>query len=110
MAKYCGKIGFCESDELTPGVWKDNIVEHYYFGDITKNMTSRWIPRSDEVNDDMGISNQISIVADAYAFHHFHTIKYIEWMDTKWEVKSIEVQHPRLILEIGGLYNGDIRT
>lgn len=107
MAKYFGKIGFAETAESVPGVWKEQIVEHEYYGDITRNMSSRHQANSNELNEDILLSNQISVLADPYAFHNFQSIRYIEWMNTKWKVSSVEVQFPRLILEIGGVYNGD---
>jgi len=107
MAKYFGKIGFAETGEVRPGVWKDQIVEHEYYGDITRNMSSRRETQNGELNDNIKVSNQISILADPYALHNFSSIRYIEWMDTRWKVSSVEVQQPRLILELGGVYNGD---
>lgn len=104
MAKYFGKIGFGLTEEIRPGVWTPRIEEHEYFGDVIKN-TRRWQDGSEQ-NDDLTISNRISIVADAFAYQNFHTIRYIEWMGARWKIKNIEVSHPRLILEIGEVYNG----
>lgn len=107
MAKYFGKIGFADTIETVPGVWKDRIIEHEYYGDITRNMGSYRSNQSNELNENINVSNQISILADPYAFHNFQSIRYIEWMDTRWKVSRVEVQYPRLILELGGVYNGD---
>lgn len=106
MAKYFGKIGFTETVETLPGVWKEEVVEHQYYGDVTRNMSSRHESQSNELNDNIRVSNQISILADPFAFHNFQSIRYITWMDTKWKVSNVEVQYPRLILELGGVYNG----
>lgn len=107
MAKYFGKIGFADTIETVPGVWKDQIIEHEYYGDITRNMGSYRSNQTNELNENINVSNQISILADPYAFHNFQSIRYIEWMDTRWKVSRVEVQYPRLILELGGVYNGD---
>lgn len=105
MAKYYGNIGFMETVETAPSVWTENIVEHPYFGDVLSN-SKRFQAGSDKVNDDIDISNRISIVADPYAYQNFHAIRYVTWMGAKWKVSSVDVEYPRLILSIGGVYNG----
>lgn len=105
MAKWCGEIGFTYTGEVEPGVWVDNeIIERTYYGDITSNRWKR--QNSGEVNDDINISNQISIVADPYARDHCSSMTYIEFMNEKWKITDVEVQYPRLILSIGGVWNG----
>lgn len=104
MAKFCGVIGFSETVETEPGVWVEQITERRYFGDVLRN-TGRY-QVSDGVNDNINIDNQISIVADPYANQNFHHMRYVEFMGTKWKTTGIEVQYPRLILSIGGEYNG----
>ena len=105
MAKYYGAIGYAEQIEIRPGVYKDQITERMYYGDLIRN-TSRRLESSGNLNDDINISNEISIVADQFAYQNFHLMKYIVFMGTKWKISIIEVQHPRLILTTGGLYNG----
>lgn len=105
MAKFYGRIGYAESVETAPGVWVDGIVSRSYVGDVIKN-TNRWVP-GEGVNDDLTLSNKFSIVADPYAFMHFHSIKYVKWMGAYWKVTAVEPQRPRLILTIGGVYNGE---
>ena len=106
MSKYYGKVCYAITKETKPGVWKNLVVERMYYGDILRN-TSRW-QGSSNVNDDLVISNQISILADPFAYHNFHAIKYIEWLGSKWKVSSVEVQYPRLILNIGGVYPEEV--
>lgn len=105
MAKYYGSIGYAETIETSPGVWINRIIERNSYGDVIRN-TSRNTPSSESTNDDLSINNQFSIVADAYANKNFHSIKYVEFMGTKWKVTSVDVQPPRLILSLGGIYNG----
>lgn len=105
MAKWYGRIGYAELEEIEPGVWKEQITEREYFGDSIRN--TRLLQNSGNVNDNINVGNQISIVADPYAVQNFHTMRYVEYMDSKWKVSSVEVQYPRLILTIGGLYNGN---
>lgn len=105
MARYCGIVGYVETVEKTSGVWVDEITERIYKGDTIKN-TSRWNTSSNSVNDDLTINNQVGIIADPYAYQNFHHIKYAEYMGVKWKVTNIDVQRPRLILTLGGEYNG----
>lgn len=105
MSKWYGVIGFTETVETTPGVWKDQIVERPYFGDLVRN--ARRLQSTDHLNDDVNISNEISIVADPYANENFHSMRYAEFMSTKWKVSDVEVQYPRLNLTLGGVWNGD---
>ena len=103
MTRWCGVIGYAETLEIEPGVWSEEFTERKYYGDLLRN--SRRLKGSEQVNDDITISNQISILADPYAVQHFHAIRYAELFGTKWKVSSVEVQYPRLILELGGIYN-----
>ena len=104
MAKYYGAIGFKESVETSPGIWEDRITERYYYGNLEHN-SRRW-ENSGNQNDDLTISNRLSIIADAYAYQNFHAIVYAQFKGIKWKINTVEVEHPRLILQIGGEYNG----
>lgn len=104
MAKWFGKIGYAETVESKPGVWKEQITEREYFGDLLRN--SRRLQSSSSLNDNVTISNEISILADQFAYQNFHSIRYAEFMGTKWKVSNIEVQYPRLLLTLGDVYNG----
>ena len=104
MNKFYGKIGYAISEETVPGVWVEQIVERSYYGDVIRNI--RRLQSSENLNNDINVSNEISIVADAFANQNFHSMRYVEYMGTKWKVSSIEVKYPRLILSIGGVYNG----
>lgn len=104
MAKFYGKIGYAITKETTPGVWVEEIVERLYYGDVIRNI--RRLQGSENLNDDINVSNEISIVADAFANQNFHSMRYVEYMGAKWKVSSVEVKYPRLILNVGGVYNG----
>lgn len=104
MAKFYGVIGYAEQVETSPGVYVNKITERQYFGNLTRN--TRRLESSGYLNDDINIANEISIVADPFAYDNFHAMIYVEFMGAKWKVSSVEVQHPRLILTIGGKYNG----
>lgn len=104
MAKWYGKIAYAVTEEVEPGIWESNNVERDYYGDIITDRRRRQSVSS--INDDISLSNTISILADPFAIQNCSKIVYVEAMGNKWKVSDIEVQYPRLILSIGGLYNG----
>ena len=104
MAKFYGVIGYAEMIETAPGVIRESITERNYYGELIRN--SRGLQSGDQLNDDITIANEISIWADPYANQNFHSMRYIEFMGTKWKIKNVEVRFPRLILTTGGVYNG----
>ena len=102
--KYCGKIGFAMGDEESaPGVWTEQITERTYYGDLIRN--TRRLQSSGNQNDNILISNEISIIADPFAYENFHAIRYATYMGTKWKVTSVDVQRPRLTLDLGEVYH-----
>ena len=106
MARYYGLVGFSEgSAESVPGVWDEVIVERPYYGDVTRN--TRRLQSGDRLNDNVTVSNEISIVSDPYALQNFHAIRYAAWMGANWKVTNVEVHYPRLILTIGDEYHGE---
>lgn len=105
MAKFSGLIGYVVTPETAPGVYSEVVTTRNYFGDVVRN-TRRWEAGQNQ-NDNLNVSNTISIVSDAYAEQNFHTMRFIQWMGAFWEITTVEVQRPRLILTIGGVYNGN---
>lgn len=103
MAKYYGMIGFAETVETSPGIWKEHIKEYPYYGDLVRS--SRRLEQSNKVNDDINLSNDISIVADPFARENFHAMRYVTYLGTKWKVTNVDVQYPRLVLSAGGIYH-----
>jgi hypothetical protein len=105
MARFSGKVGFAPTTvETALGVHEEQEVEKAYKGDVLR--LSNRSDVNNTVNPDISVSNRISIVADAYANENFLSIRYVEWMGVRWEVVSVEVRRPRLILSLGGRYNG----
>lgn len=104
MAKYCGKIGYAVSEETSPGVWEEKITELEYYGELIKN--TRKLANGENLNDDITVANDVSIVADPFAMEHFYQIRYAVLYSVKWKVSDVEVKSPRLILRLGGVYNG----
>lgn len=103
MAKWFGAIGYAVTRETSPGVFTEVVEERKYYGDMNRN-TKRY-EAGEGLNDDINITNELSIVADAFAYQNFHSIRYVEYLGGKWKVKSVDVAPPRLNLSIGGVYN-----
>lgn len=104
MAKFYGPVGYAEETEESPGVKSEKIIERMYSGDFIRN--TRQLTSSGQVNDDLNIANEISIVADPFATQNFYKMRYVGYMGVRWKISKVEVQYPRLILTIGGIYNG----
>lgn len=105
MAKFYGAVGYNHGTvEQKPGVFVESIVEKQYYGDILRN--TRQLREGESVNNDLTVGNSVSIVADAYANEHFHAIRFVDWAGTLWDVNDVSVEAPRLVLRLGGVYNG----
>ena len=105
MDKFYGIVGYVETEETPSGDWDDVVTEQEYYGDVLKH--SRRIESSANRNDNINISNQISIVSDPYALQNFCHIKFVVWNGVPWKVTDVNVQYPRLLLTLGGVYNGE---
>lgn len=104
MARFSGKIGYTEGyQDDGSGVWTHTIKERACYGDVIRNRRKN--TASEVINDDLNLGNEFSIVSDTYARAHFPRMLYVEWMGTKWKITDIDVQYPRLILSVGGVYN-----
>jgi hypothetical protein len=103
MNKFYGPVGYEDSVEKTSGVWGPVISEKFYYGDVL-GVNSRFGPDG-QINEDITVSNEISIVADPYAYKNFTSIRYIEWNGVKWKVSGVRVEEPRLVLSLGGVYS-----
>jgi hypothetical protein len=104
MARFHDVVGYGETVEKAAGVWEDVITERSYFGELLRN--NRKLQDEGNLNKELTVQNSISIVADAYANEHFFAIRYVRWAGVLWTVTDVEVQRPRLILRLGGVYNG----
>ncbi len=107
MGKFYGKIGFIVTEEKqgSPGVYEEVVTERTYYGEVIRNV-KRWQGVADHRNDDVTIDAQISILSDEFMNKNLSHIRFIEWMGAPWNITSVEPQYPRLILSIGGVYNG----
>ena len=107
MAKFCGMIGFIDTveDEENPGVYIEQTVEKEYRGELI-TVRRRLQSNSNGVNDNVTISNELSIVADPYANENMYAMRYVVFGGAKWKIETIDVEYPRLKLSIGGVFNG----
>ena len=107
MAKFFGQIGFVQTVEepYGSGIWVEKEYERDYYGDVLRKI-HRW-DSGQQINDDINISNEISVVSDSFADQHIPGIRYVVWNGVKWKVSSVEIEYPRLKLSVGGVYNGE---
>lgn len=106
--RFHGKVGYVETIETKPGLWETVETVRTYYGDVIRN--AKHDSYGSKVNADVQVTNQISIVADPYARDHFFSLKWIEWQGALWSISDVEVQPPRLIISIGGLYHEDMES
>lgn len=104
MAKFYGLVGFIEQVEISPGVYENRTVEKPYYGDA--NRITHRSQSADQLNDNFNMSIEFSIISDPYAIRNFRFMRYVKFKGTAWRITSVAEQHPRLILSVGGVYNG----
>jgi len=106
MAKFYGAIGYSVMKERVKddGVWIEEITERNYSGDVLKNVIRT--KSGETLNDNITVDNRLSIIADLFANENFQSMRYVKWMGALWKISSVEVIRPRLLLTIGGVYNG----
>ena len=103
MARWAGEVGYVETVETSPGVWEEQIVPHFYTGDM--NRLSRSLRNAQKINDDVEIGMELEFVSDPYALSHFSNIRYVEYMGVKWKAKTVTPNFPRIIVSLGEEYN-----
>lgn len=105
MARFSGKVGYAVTVETAPDVWMPVFTERDYYGTILNDTVAHG--GTDKVNEDPTLSSRISIVADPYALGNWSDIKYVvDEVGAFWEVTSVQIKRPRLILSTGGVYDG----
>ena len=101
--RYSGKIGFSVTEQVEPGVWEEHTVEKHYYGEVSRNIEKT--DANTEVVTDMGLNNEVSIIGNSFLMKNIGNIRYIEWLGTKWRINTVQINYPRLVLSIGGLYH-----
>lgn len=103
MEKFNGNIGFKDIEEVTRGVYVNNVIVRHYTGDTIR--LTRQLESTDHVNPDIKMNIEFSILGDTYAHNNFLNMLYIEYKGVKWVINTVDPQYPRLIVTIGGEYN-----
>jgi hypothetical protein len=106
MAKFHGAIGYAHAEETAPGVFSEVYKEYTYSGDVVRD--SRNVGSSGQVNDNLAISNQFSLVGNWMAYENFQFMRYIVYMGAKWKITNVEIRRPRLLITVGGIFNAQV--
>jgi hypothetical protein len=106
--RFSGTVGFTHQVTDAPGVVKDVMIERPYRGDVI--VFSRRLEQAGgaypTLNDDVLIGNSISIVGDAFASENFMSMRYVYWQGFNWKITNVDVRRPRLVLTLGGQWDG----
>jgi len=109
MALQSVTLGYARQVESRPGVWApEEICEVNKIVDV-KNFMFRH-QQTDNTNQDLTTSDEISVKADAFALKNFSNIRYVRYMGAEWSVNSVKLNYPNIILTLGGVYNGRTKT
>lgn len=104
MNQFRGKIGFSIPVNKGHGIYDNSVVERTYRGDILSQ--SRKLDAGTNINDNIDMNIRLSILSDDFLNVHLSQITYVHYMGGVWKVKSIEPSRPRIVLALGGVYNG----
>jgi hypothetical protein len=104
MPKCSGVIGYALAGETQPGVWSENTVERTYYGEVVRD--NRRVVDQGEINGSVNINNNISVVSNKFMLDNMAFMRYISFANSKWKITSVDIRPPRIIITLGGLYNG----
>lgn len=102
--RFFGAIGFVKTEETAPDVFTEIAEEREYYGDVTRQ-TTKWQP-SEYLNDNLNVTNQFRILADGYMLENMYAMRYVVWHGSRWKILTIDEERPRVVLTIGGVWNG----
>ena len=101
--KCSGKIGYARTEETSPGVYQEIIIEKQYYGDVVRNTAQ--ILDSNTINSSIKLNNSISVLCNNYMSYNLGCVRYLTFKKSKWKVSSIEIKDNRIIFTLGDLYN-----
>lgn len=109
MARFHDMVGFLiEEDNQDTGIPWRGVVEKPFYGRIIE--PGRRFQSAENGAEDLVIGNQIAITANDYAFRHSSSISHVHYMGANWKVTAIRIKAPEIILTLGGVYHGPIKT
>lgn len=110
MARFSGMVGFAIIEETKPGIYEEVYKERPYKGDVLRRSRS-WSP-SEHLNDDISITNEISIVSDSFAILNFGVMRYVRWLQQCFSIDSasLDTERHRITLTLGGVFNIEDRN
>lgn len=104
MTRYSGLVGYGQQVEVEPGVWDTEDKEVMMKGDLLRQNANI---QDSGINDKVSLNHRVSLIGDAYAFDNYYNMKWVTVNGFKWAVSAIELQRPRLIVTLGGIWNGE---
>lgn len=102
MSKFSGKLGFVTTVESEEGVYLEERKEVPAKG-FLRRISNRY-NNSDSVNTNLRLSNEVSVIATPWMNNHLMDLRYVVWKGSKWEVRSVSIDPPRVTINLGGLY------
>lgn len=96
-------VGYVNQKETSPGVWSPVETFTTMKGNVIRQNASN--RDGDKMNDDISLDHRVSLLGDAYAFDNYYNLKWIQIEGRKWEISSVEIERPRIIVSLGGLWN-----
>lgn len=104
MTRFAGLVCYGEQVETSPGIWETVEKQVVMKGDVMRQNSNN--TNNGSINNDIKLSHRVSIIGDPYAFDNYFNIKWVYIDGRKWGVESVEIQRPRIIVSLGGLWNG----
>lgn len=106
MARFSGVVGFYTGqEEVRPGIFQEAYEEHRLRGDTLRSGYNQ--SENQTKYDTLRLNNRVSLLGDTYSFNNINAIRYVTINGQSWKVSSVEIQRPRLILEIGEVWNNE---
>lgn len=102
MSRFSGLVAYITESEIAPGVWGPTETTKVMKGDIIRQSSNS--QNGDKVNSDITLNHRVSLVGDAFAFGNYYNIKWIQIDGLKWSISSVEIQRPRIIVTLGGVW------
>lgn len=105
--RYSGKVGYSIETEVSEGNWENITKEVLVTGSVIDEKYNNFKTSEYQTsNDSLTLQNRFSILFTKELLDNFPNIKYIIYNGIKWKVENVKLVHPRMILTVGGVWNG----